>query len=767
MRQAFSLFILLLTGCLQPCLLYAQTSLSGKVVDAEGSPLPYISVQLLRADSTFVMGAATDTLGNYLFAKITPSCYLLTFSSIGYKRVTIPANVSTISSKLELPLVRMATDNVVLSEVVVKGASLIRQKDRILILPDKQQAKHGGTGYDLLYNLMIPGIEVDRINGKVKTFGGEATLYIDGRKADFREVQSLRPRDIEKVEYFDVPTGKYGNDIAAINYITRKYKAGGYVALDARQTIGYLNGDYNAVSKISHGNMSYTLFAGYSMNKYDGEMNDIQENFTFSEYDINRKTTTLENKVKNNNQYVQLFLSHLNEQHNLAGRISFVRNDAPDNHSKEMLEYSKGYALNQESNRMINQQGKMPSVDLYGYFNLKNHQYVETSLSGSFTNSSYLYTYQEKDYSILSHTKEDIYDIHADIKYGIQWKERNALSVQASHYHGVTSSQYGGSNPSWKHLWTSETILFTEYNRTFGEKLTLKIAPGLSFLQYHLHGADRIRQINPRLRANLMYRFSKQQQITFDGYFGNTSPNILGLSDAVQEVDALTIKKGNSQLKNCHFGEVKLSYSGQFDNFGLYAIGNYSIADRLNTNDAYIENGKLVKSYRSDINAHFANVLLSLSWKASEHLRLKMDGYWIYSSFFKGISDKQNSISGMVQLDYYWKNLSCSLYGKTGVTTMEAELIRTYEPEKYGITAHWSSGNWLVEVGAESPFTKHRRWKYSMNWDEYNYTSYATGRTYQRTGYVKVIYTLDFGKKTSRDSNNVNRNINNAILKAD
>ena len=38
--------------------------------------------------------------------------------------------------------------------------------------------------------------------------GGAVTLYIDGRKVDYREVQSLRPRDIEKVEYFDVPTGK-------------------------------------------------------------------------------------------------------------------------------------------------------------------------------------------------------------------------------------------------------------------------------------------------------------------------------------------------------------------------------------------------------------------------------------------------------------------------------------------------------------------------------------------------------------------------------
>lgn len=131
-------------------------------------------------------------------------------------------------------------NSVLLGEVEVKGSSFIRQKDRVLIIPDKQQVKHAFTGYDLLSNLMIPGIDVDRKKGVVATMGGAVTLYIDGRKVDYREVQSLRPRDIEKVEYFDVPTGKYAGDVASINCITRKWKSGGYVSLDANQTIGYL-----------------------------------------------------------------------------------------------------------------------------------------------------------------------------------------------------------------------------------------------------------------------------------------------------------------------------------------------------------------------------------------------------------------------------------------------------------------------------------------------------------------------------------------------
>lgn len=174
MKHILISFALLLTGCLYPQLLHGQNSISGKVTGPEGKPLPYVSVQLLRTDSTFMTGTSTDSLGGYEFTKITPSSYILVLSSVGYRTVKIPV---TVKGKKELPLVQMKADNVMLSEVVVKGASVIRQKDKLLILPDKEQMKFAGTGYDLLYNLLIPGVEVDRIKGKLNVFGGEAALY--------------------------------------------------------------------------------------------------------------------------------------------------------------------------------------------------------------------------------------------------------------------------------------------------------------------------------------------------------------------------------------------------------------------------------------------------------------------------------------------------------------------------------------------------------------------------------------------------------------
>lgn len=140
-----------------------------------------------------------------------------------------------------------------LGEVVVNASYMTRESDHILALPTKEQRKHAFSGYDLLRNLMIPGVIIDRTSNTVSTPTGNATLYIDGREATAREILSLRPKDIARVEYYDIPTGKYAKDASAINFLIKKPDNGGYTQIDALQGIGFLNGDYNLVSKYISG----------------------------------------------------------------------------------------------------------------------------------------------------------------------------------------------------------------------------------------------------------------------------------------------------------------------------------------------------------------------------------------------------------------------------------------------------------------------------------------------------------------------------------
>lgn len=87
-------------------------------------------------------------------------------------------------------------------------------------------------------------------------------------------------------------------------------------------------------------------------------------------------------------------------------------------------------------------------------------------------------------------------------------------------------------------------------------------------------------------------------------------------------------------------------------------------------------------------------------------------------------------------------------------------------PASYGLSVRYSSKNWMAEVGTNNPFTKHLYYREYADYGVYRYNQEQTSRIYQQTAYIKLAYTFDFGKKTSRENNNVDRSINSAILKA-
>ena len=108
-----------------------------------------------------------------------------------------------------------------------------------------------------------------------------------------------------------------------------------------------------------------------------------------------------------------------------------------------------------------------------------------------------------------------------------------------------------------------------------------------------------------------------------------------------------------------------------------------------------------------------------------------------------------------------------SAYGKTTSKVLGTDLGYSQQPGNYGFSGSWNYNNWRIEAGANSPFTKHVYFKYNLDTDVYNISQRYHSRIYQQNGYIKVAYTFDYGKKTTREWKNVNTNINSAILKAE
>ena len=746
----------------------SQNVLKGIIVNESNAAIPDATVRVLKKDSTFIKGSITNDKGLFSVENIKTGEYILSISCIGYINSFLTFNMP--NSNHEMPAIKLQTDNILLDAITVTSSSFIRKKDHLLVIPDRKQIRHSFTGYDLLYNLMIPGLTVDRKNKTVTTMTGEATLYINGIKADIREIQNLQPKDIQRVEYYTMPaTGPFVGDAAAINYIMKEHTTGGYVTLDGEQNIGYLKGDYNVGAKLSHGNTAYTFFGGYATKKYDGIKKEKNESLNFTDYTINRETTNNEADYQDNQQYAQFKVSNDTKKRNLSAAASFVRNATPHNDRTETLNYTGHDNHTESSAEWNNNKNTKSAIHLNGVFKVNKKKEWKVRLNGAYTKNIYRRTYTEGKQNSISNADEDLYSFDGQVAYRYQPNTKNSFYGRITHFHNITSSLYGGDYASWQHLWQGETLLQLDYTHVFNEKLMLMLSPGGSLLNYKLHSTDLQSLWNIRFNAAMRYAPHQKHSVILGGAIGNNQPSLSYLNTANQTIDLYQIKRGNLYLDNTKIYTVLAIYEGNFHRL-LNIQCKLTYTKNVNNiyNHYYVEDDKLVSSYASDNSFQSLSADLAISSRFSDNLRTNIYLKYGYMDVPEISGLNRNNCSVSFDINYFIRSFALNAHVKTQERTLdETTLAFMKAPTSYGFSVRYSKKNWMVEAGTENPFTRDACYKEYADYGIYKYNQVHTSRIYQQAGYVKLAYTFDFGKKTSREKNNVDRSINSAILKAE
>lgn len=119
-------------------------------------------------------------------------------------------------------------------------------------------------------------------------------------------------------------------------------------------------------------------------------------------------------------------------------------------------------------------------------------------------------------------------------------------------------------------------------------------------------------------------------------------------------------------------------------------------------------------------------------------------------------------------MDYYLKDWKFNIYTNLPYKVVDTSLLRKEFEYKtnYGASIGWNHGGWSAEIGTNNPFTKDWPITTTLDTDVYRYKQIRNDESLQQTGYVKLSYTFDFGRKTDREKNDTNTTINSAILKA-
>lgn len=757
-------FILPLVLCLFQAADAAE--LNGKVRDADGAPVDFASIRIYNNDSVLVAGVVCDEAGCYSVSGLPAARLIVSAGCIGYD-TSFSSVTLTDSHPVALDFVLQPHENT-LGEVTVTAERFVRTQNGLTVIPDTQQVRHASSGYELLRNLMIPGVSVDAFKGTVSALGGGVALYIDGMEADEREVRQLRPSEVERVQFMDAPTGRYAGNNTALNFILKKKESGGYVALDALQRIGYNAGDYNLAMKYYRRNTQYTLFAGADYKDIPGGSDDRDVGILFPAGAVTRNYSTLDNHERTNRQYGQFRVRNKTDRRTLRATLKVVREATPENFNASSLTYGGTGITPQHivSHRTESSRGMKYSLGLSGTFNLPSQQSIDASASADVTDNNYDYTYGEDGGLVSSATSERLYSFNASVSYVKTFPKGNSVTLKAHELYNVSAATYSGSHASWQHLWMSESLLFAEYMQPLGQKASLRVQPGVSAQFYRVHGNEMVRNYSPRAQIIFAMQPARGQYFQVGGAYGNSYPQLSMLTGATTQVDMVQIKRGNPDLKQSRLVNLMAVYGLGVGKVNLQALVTFMGCSSLPITEYSFEDGMLLQSWRGDGKWAQWKPTLSASWMPSDKFNFTVQGGWHYNRYSRAADITTACWFAEARASWYVGAFALNAYAATPQKMAGYDRSVTRTIWDYGMSGSWSRGALRLEAGFCNPFYRHPGVRSWIDTPQYRSESRLYTPSSRQSAYIKASYTVDFGKKTRHDSQDVDKTIGSGIQRA-
>jgi hypothetical protein len=251
---------------------FAQHTLKGSIKSPSGVGLAYVSVGLLKSDSTIVKGTSTDAEGGYVFENVKTGQYRLVASGVGYEKAYSP--IFQASDKV--PALVLQESSTQLNEVQVKAkqAFIEQQIDRTVMNVANSIVGSGITALEVLAK--APNVTVDFQNEAIQLRSKEGTIVlIDGKQTYLSGsdlvamLRGMSSSNIDKIEIITNPSAKYdaaGNS-GIINIKLKKNAALG--SNGALSLAGGSGQHYRSRGdmQFNHRTQKLNFFGNYGLNK--------------------------------------------------------------------------------------------------------------------------------------------------------------------------------------------------------------------------------------------------------------------------------------------------------------------------------------------------------------------------------------------------------------------------------------------------------------------------------------------------------------------
>lgn len=570
------------------CIRKSERKLIGRLIDNHNLPVEFANIQLLNPkDSSFLCGGVSNANGDFVIP-CQQKQVLMKVSFVGYKTICKLVPIARIGN------VRMQANSYLLKGVTVEAARVVEKVDRQIIFPTKEQVKTASNGYDLLDNLSLPTIIVNRAERKVLSLkGGDVQIRINDVKASMQDVLALQPDEVTKVEFINVPGLKYGdsNLDAVINYQVR------------RRYAGYVSG----VSTMQGTKAGFNNSDGYF--KYNVKKSEFSINYSFSYRSVEERSyeslgtyhlPTGETLHRNYLGYDSPFLYTTNnvqlgynlsepDKYTLNVRLNFYNHNSPVRGMNQLYQESgKANQYLQNNRKMLEQ---IPSLDIYYSLNMPHDQNLALNLVGTYIGTDYQYRMREytfnksPDESVKNAPLTDYsYDatgrkrsLIGEGTYSKNWKQM-ALSVGGQYNISHTDNIYVGSSNADTELKYSNLYLFTQLQ---GQQKWFSYQVGVGATRSSIHqGENGYSKWLFRPQVTLQAKASDRLSFKWSSKITSDIPSLSDLSELRQYSNSFETRDGNSGLKPFTGYNNTLSASWNIPLMSVYLEGNWTYYDK-------------------------------------------------------------------------------------------------------------------------------------------------------------------------------------------
>ena len=570
------------------CMRKSERKLIGRLIDNHNLPVEFANIQLLNPkDSSFLCGGVSNANGDFVIPCQQKQA-LMKVSFVGYKTICKLVSIARIGN------VRMQANSYLLKGVTVEAARVVEKVDRQIIFPTKEQVKTASNGYDLLDNLSLPTIIVNRAERKVLSLkGGDVQIRINDVKASMQDVLALQPDEVTKVEFINVPGLKYGdsNLDAVINYQVR------------RRYAGYVGG----VSTMQGTKAGFNNSDGYF--KYNVKKSEFSINYSFSYRSVEERSyeslgtyhlPTGETLHRNYLGYDSPFLYTTNnvqlgynlsepDKYTLNVRLNFYNHNSPVRGMNQLYQESgKANQYLQNNRKMLEQ---IPSLDIYYSLNMPHDQNLALNLVGTYIGTDY--QYRMREYTFNKSPEESVknapltdysYDatgrkrsLIGEGTYSKNWKQM-ALSVGGQYNISHTDNIYVGSSNADTELKYSNLYLFTQLQ---GQQKWFSYQVGVGATRSSIHqGENGYSKWLFRPQVTLQAKASDHLSFKWSSKITSDIPSLSDLSELRQYSNSFEARDGNSGLKPFTGYNNTLSASWNIPLMSVYLEGNWTYYDK-------------------------------------------------------------------------------------------------------------------------------------------------------------------------------------------